>query len=225
MKLKELKCKNCGAKLEVPENAKKVDCKFCNSSFFIEDAYDEGYKYEKGRLNAQTDHFKESTKGITNVISKIGKTVLITYVIAFIVVIIIFGFIFYNIFSSFSDFKKDSFDNKTEINDKLNKEFNEKLDEITNTDDSNSVDKDYFNIFFSNFNGTQSGFLIKPKLDIVISSNKEYTNHQIIVEYNGISSSKEEDINKIKKQIDDQADYEATVNYDENGFINEVIIK
>ena len=38
MKFVELKCKNCGAKLEVEEGATQVTCKFCGTTFSIDDA-------------------------------------------------------------------------------------------------------------------------------------------------------------------------------------------
>ena len=31
MRLMELKCKNCGAKLKIEDNVKKVTCKYCNT--------------------------------------------------------------------------------------------------------------------------------------------------------------------------------------------------
>ena len=39
MKFVELKCKNCGAKLEVEEGTTQVTCKFCDTTFSIDDAY------------------------------------------------------------------------------------------------------------------------------------------------------------------------------------------
>ena len=45
MKLVELKCKNCGAQLKVEEGTSQVKCEFCGSTFSVDDAYNEGYKY------------------------------------------------------------------------------------------------------------------------------------------------------------------------------------
>ena len=55
MKLIELKCKNCGAKLEVEEGTTQITCKFCDTTFSIDDAYTQGYKYTKGVLTAQEE--------------------------------------------------------------------------------------------------------------------------------------------------------------------------
>jgi len=64
VKLVELKCKNCGAVLEVDENEKDITCKYCRASFKIDDEvqhvqYDNmqesGYEFEKGRIQAQNE--------------------------------------------------------------------------------------------------------------------------------------------------------------------------
>ena len=64
MKLLEMKCKNCGALLKVEENAKYINCKFCNTKYKLDDEiqhikYDDmeksGYEFEKGRIRAQQE--------------------------------------------------------------------------------------------------------------------------------------------------------------------------
>ena len=37
MKLVELKCKNCGAKLSIPKDSKIVTCDICKTTFQIDD--------------------------------------------------------------------------------------------------------------------------------------------------------------------------------------------
>lgn len=65
MKLVEMKCKNCGAKLEVDSEAKEAHCEFCGIDFKIDDEvqhvkYDDmeqsGYEFEKGRIRAQQEN-------------------------------------------------------------------------------------------------------------------------------------------------------------------------
>ena len=64
MKLIELKCKNCGAILEVNEDEKNIKCKYCRAVFKLDDdvqhvQYDNmresGYEFEKGRIQAQNE--------------------------------------------------------------------------------------------------------------------------------------------------------------------------
>lgn len=65
MKLVEMKCKNCGAKLKVDPEVKNANCQFCGAEFKIDDEvqhvkYDDmeqaGYDFEKGKLRAQAEH-------------------------------------------------------------------------------------------------------------------------------------------------------------------------
>lgn len=64
MKLLEMKCKNCGALLKVEEDAKDIECQYCNTKYKLDDEvqhikYDDmeksGYEFEKGRIRAQQE--------------------------------------------------------------------------------------------------------------------------------------------------------------------------
>lgn len=90
MELKELKCVNCGASLEVEKDAKEVKCKFCNTTFSVETAENKAYEEEKGRIKAQQEEMNkqlENTKGKR-----------IVFYIIFIVVSVLVVFIFATIF-------------------------------------------------------------------------------------------------------------------------------
>lgn len=67
MKLIELKCKNCGAILEVEKDEKNITCQYCKAKFKFDDEvqhikYDDmeqaGYEFEKGRIKAQNENKK-----------------------------------------------------------------------------------------------------------------------------------------------------------------------
>lgn len=64
MKLVEMKCTNCGAKLKVNPDSSDVTCKYCRANFKFDDGvkkvkFDDmeqsGYEFEKGRLRAQKE--------------------------------------------------------------------------------------------------------------------------------------------------------------------------
>ena len=64
MKLVEIKCKNCGAKLKIEPDNKNVTCKYCNTDFILDDEVKKvkltdmeqsGYDFEKGRIRAQKE--------------------------------------------------------------------------------------------------------------------------------------------------------------------------
>lgn len=65
MKLVELKCNQCGAKLEVNSELKQITCQYCGNLILMDDEiqhiqYDNmgqsGYDFEMGRLKAQEDY-------------------------------------------------------------------------------------------------------------------------------------------------------------------------
>lgn len=112
VKFVELKCKNCGAKLEVEEGATKVTCKFCNTSFSIDDAYTEGYKYTKGVLKAHDEQMEKDLERAKDFMKNnpVAKTSKIMGIVFAVIFVLVFGFIVYNIVADFND---DSFDIKS----------------------------------------------------------------------------------------------------------------
>lgn len=94
VRLTELKCKNCGAVLTVPDGADKVTCKYCKTSFAVEDAYSEAYKHHKGVMDATNDAFQEQVKMMDNIMNnnfmaKFSKIIFILIFVAAFAVIII----------------------------------------------------------------------------------------------------------------------------------------
>ena len=88
MKLKELKCPNCGAKLDFKHTTKEngqITCPYCQTSFVLEDEYTAGYQYTKGALKAQEEQFNALYKTITR--HPVSKA-------AFLIPVISFGLIF-----------------------------------------------------------------------------------------------------------------------------------
>jgi len=64
VKLVEIKCKNCGAKLEIGDSERDYYCEFCHSSYKLDDGiqhikYDNmeqaGYEFEKGKIKARQE--------------------------------------------------------------------------------------------------------------------------------------------------------------------------
>ncbi len=73
MKIKEVKCKNCGASLKIDEQSKKAKCEYCKTEFLLEDAEKDGYEFEKGRLKAQVELFNEITRNVPQFNSVFNK--------------------------------------------------------------------------------------------------------------------------------------------------------
>ena len=71
MKLVEMKCKNCGAKLKVEPDDKEAKCQFCGAEFKIDDevhhhklddAEQTGYELEKGKIRAREEAKQEKMR-------------------------------------------------------------------------------------------------------------------------------------------------------------------
>ena len=90
MKLVELKCNNCGAQLKVEEGTSQVKCEFCGSTFSVDDAYNEGYKYTKGVLKARSEQMEEDFNKAQDLmdsfIGKPSKVFSIAFVAIFILI-------------------------------------------------------------------------------------------------------------------------------------------
>ena len=196
MKLNELKCKNCGAKLSVPEKTETVTCKYCHTTFSVDTSYSEGYNYTKGVLDAQDEKQQEQIERAREFMKKNPGVIVSKIFAVFIIILVIaiFGFIGYTMFKNISDYDKSD--------EEWDKEW-----EVTK-----------FNNGFLNYNGTKSGFWVKDYLDDIVDSNKTNKSHIITVVYNDIKTSDSTEIINMKKSIDENKKYEVIVDYDENGF-------
>jgi len=75
LKLVELKCKNCGASLKVNPESDEINCKYCQTTFKLDDEvkrikFDDmeqnGYEFEKGRIRAQKENASTLNSNITS---------------------------------------------------------------------------------------------------------------------------------------------------------------
>lgn len=199
MKLVELKCKNCGAQLKVEEGTTQVKCEFCGSTFSVDDAYNEGYKYTKGVLKAQSEQMEENFNRAQALIknSPVGKASRVFSVIFVIIFILIFAFIGYHMYVGFSD--------------------------SSNSRDSFEIDS--FNTKYENDAGKRSGFFIVRTLDDIVTNNKTNKSHVITVVYNGITTTEEKEIKEIRNKLSDRKDYDVSLDYDSNGYVNKYTIE
>lgn len=197
MRLKELKCKNCGANIKVEENASQAECKFCNTTFMIEDAYHDGYKFEKGRMKAHNEQVEKNLERTKSILGPVGKFFAAQYIIStivgigiFAIAIIIIIFIATRQSDSFAEFDIKSFNNRYEM-----------------------------------YVGTEYGSSTGRLIDEIITNNKKNEKHQITIKYKEISTQEPEKMKEIKKQLNDWSRYEITFEYDKNGFIYLAIIE
>ena len=198
MKLVELKCNNCGAQLKVEEGTSQVKCEFCGSTFSVDDAYNEGYKYTKGVLKARSEQMEEDFNKAQDLMdSFIGKPSRV-FSIAFVAIfILIFAFIGYHMYVGFSDSR--------------------------NSRDSFEIDS--FNTPYETDAGKRSGFFIVRTLDDIVTNNKTNKSHIITVVYNDITTTEEKEIKEIRNKLSDRKDYDVSLDYDSNGYVNKYTIE
>ena len=114
------------------------------------------------------------------------------------------------------NFSNNFFDNFKEQYDNAKKEYDENV---------NKVNTSSFNDEFELFSGTKSGFFVTTLLDKVIISNKKQSEHIINVTNDGNSTTDEEEIRNIKKNLDSSKEYEVILDYDEEGYVNSITIE
>lgn len=209
MKFVELKCKNCGAKLEVEEGATQVTCKFCGTTFSIDDAYTQGYKYTKGVLKAQSEQMEENLNTAHEFLknSSFGKTSKVFSVVFATIFILIFVFIGYGIYTTFSETEN---------------EFETENESETAHD---SFEVNSFNMPYENDAGKRSGFFIVRTLDDIVTNNKTNKSHIITVVYNDIKATDEKGIKEIRNMLSEDKDYDVSLSYDNNGYVNKFAIE
>lgn len=215
MRLKELNCKNCGASLKVEENATQVKCEFCHTTFAIEDAYTDGYKYEKGRLKAQNEHLEKQMENAKGILAPIGKVFAAHYIITAVAGIVIFLVVAITAITMIFSFNKDS-DTSSKHDDDVVEDMKDIMSEFDIRRFNNDLDL---------YRGTQFGSTIGRLLDEISSNNKKNVNTQVTVVYKEITTKDPEEIRNIKNQIGDWTEYEVTFEYNDAGLIYQATIE
>ena len=108
------------------------------------------------------------------------------------------------------------------IFDKINDKTN---NNTTNTSDYSQAEIMSFNSSFELYNGTQSEFFVSKLLEKVVTNNKTKKDHLITVVYNETTTNVADDITSLKQNLEDGKDYEVSLDYDTDGFVNKVTIQ
>lgn len=89
----------------------------------------------------------------------------------------------------------------------------------------NSTDKTSFNASLEIYSGTEYGSSVGNLLDKVVTSNKTNKEHIITVIYKETITTSEDEIVNIKHLLDKFTEYEVSLDYDANGYVNKVTVK
>ena len=82
-----------------------------------------------------------------------------------------------------------------------------------------------FNVYYEMYNGTEYGSSVKNLLDKIVTNNKTNQNNILAVIYNETNTTDVEEIKSLKNKLDDWTKYEVSLNYNEDGYIYEIVIE
>ncbi len=98
----------------------------------------------------------------------------------------------------------------------FNSDFDATIDE---------AEKNTFNMKFEMYEGTESGSGVRNIFDQVVTNNKKNSDKIIRVIYNENDTTNPNDIIELKKLLDNSKKYEVILDYDLNGYVNQVTIQ
>ena len=97
------------------------------------------------------------------------------------------------------------------------------IEEQKEEDKQNEIKQ--YNSKFDIYSGKQYGNFLDNLLENVINNNKTQKEHIITVKYNQNETNIPEEIKTIKSQLEKLDEYEVTLDYNDNGYVNKVTIE
>ena len=198
----------------IPEDEKYVDNNLNNElKKDVHNMYQGAKEYVSDKDN------QEKMKNAGKKSLKIAKGLGIGYLVFAGIVIVMVITVFIFVFSQFFKISRQSDEIKNKATDIINQGIN-------NIDEGHSkIEVDEFNFDLEAYSGTQYGSSVSKLLDNVITKIKKYAGHSITVTFGTTTTSKTDEIITIKKQFDKTLQYEVSLDYDSNGYINKVTIE
>lgn len=188
----------------------------------------EGEKNINESVSGSKEKMSNTTKAI--IIGGICFGAIVLAIIIFIVSIPV------RIFNTSSKFINNALDISNNIVEHLDEEIDKNIDNMNKDNgiindaknqilsEANKQNVKTFNRSFELYGGTKQKSTIATLLDKVVNNNKTEKEHIIKVKYNETVSNKPEDIVKIKHSLETGKMYEVLLDYDENGYVNQVNI-
>lgn len=205
----------------IPEEEKYVDNQ---TNEEIKDSINNGLRSVNNYVTDKDNQekFKKAGKKGFKVLKGLGIGYLVFIGIVLLLVISIFVLAFTTM-AKMTNKTVDAYDKATSI-----------LDDAINDDSSSSglTNDGYnelaikaFNAPFELYNGSQSGIFLDSLLDQVVTNNKTEADHIITVVYNATMTAMPDEITALKQNLEDSKEYEVSLDYDADGFVNKITIK
>ena len=205
----------------IPEEEKYVNNE---TNEEIKDSINDGLRSVKNYVTDKDNQekFKKTGKKGLKILKGFGIGYLAYFLIIIVVAIIISIVVVVNMIKT-NNKANDIYDQAGSIIDKVTDEMNNNSGQ-TNAVDS-KADIQTFNAPFELYSGSQLGFFLKNIIDMVVTNNKTENEHIITIVYNETITTLPEDITALKQNIEDSKEYEVSLDYNDNGFINKITIK
>lgn len=213
----------------IPEEEKYVDNEINGE---IKDSINDGFRSVKNFVTDKDNQekFKKTGKKGLKVLKGLGIGYLIFVGIVILLVVSIFVFSFVNI-AKMNNRADDLHDSAGSIIDKVTDGINNNSNSSNNsnpgqtTDGYSKVEIKAFNAPFELYSGSQPGFFLGILLDKVVTNNKTEADHIITIIYNETLTSMPDEIITLKQNFEDSKQYEVSLDYNTDGFVNKITIK
>lgn len=205
----------------IPEEEKYVDNE---TNKEIKDSINGGLRSINNYVTDKDNQekIKKAGKKGFKVLKGLGIGYLVFIGIVLLLVISIFVLAFVNI-TKMNNKTEDVYDKATSI---IDGAINGDGSSSGQTNDGyNKVEIKAFNAPFELYNGSQSGFFLDNLLDQVVTNNKTEADHIITVVYNATMTAVPDEITALKQNLEDSKEYEVSLDYDADGFVNKITIK
>ena len=202
--MKKLKCTSCGGDMSVDEKNEYAVCKYCNTKYKLNEDINVNINVDEDLKNA-----------ISSGISSVGKSAKFIFI-----PIIIFAVIGMIIFlTTFISNRKHIDDFSDTVKENMDENIEENVNEMISSAEIGS-----YNNAIEMYSGTESKFFVDSLLDKIVTSNKKNADRLITVVYGEYSTSDPYEIVNLKHSLED-GDYEVSLDYDKDGFINRVTLQ
>lgn len=205
----------------IPEEEKYVDNQ---TNEEIKDSINNGLRSVNNYVTDKDNQekFKKAGKKGFKVLKGLGIGYLVFIGIVLLLVISIFVLAFTTM-AKMTNKTVDAYDKATSI---LDDAINDDSSSSGLTNDGyNEVAIKAFNAPFELYNGSQSGIFLDSLLDQVVTNNKTEADHIITVVYNATMTAMPDEITALKQNLEDSKEYEVSLDYDADGFVNKITIK
>ena len=214
----------------IPEDEKYVDNE---TNEEIKDSINDGLRSVKNYVTDKDNQekFKKTGKKGLKVLKGLGIGYLVFIGIVVVLVVSVFVLVFVNM-AKMNNRADDVFEQAGTIIDTVTDEMDNNSNINNNNNNSDQTNDGYnkiqvktFNAPFELYSGSQSGFFLENLIDKVVTNNKTESDHIITIVYNETMTAVPDEITALKQNFEDSKEYEVSLDYDKDGFINKITIK